>query len=394
MSTLRSKQGSRAIIDDILWGTVKGDDEKLPRGGILARAPRMVKTQGLRVLSVTKDIVLNRYFQSAVGVVLAAMLYYAFLAGLYLVDEVHDVSGLRELELAEKLTIRVVAPREESALQDFVSKYSICPVVEEIQITWGHTSNKPPSAKSFTYSKTHSTVVFDELVGDDSGWPRPHYASSLPSRTEAVMLLDADVLIDCDDLKFVQSVWRSGRETMVGVLPRIHMKWEYKDGSPTKYTYHGWSRVWWNSAYSLMLSGAAMIHRDILKQTKDCEELVKVLKQNPECHNVALSMWMSSKHRNPVKDDDGVPESKVGGDSKAIHPPMWTQVPVRRRPSSARAVSAHIDEESQRLWENRGGESPRATTCQCLTTLAASLQIDDLPYVRSKAVVAKKKLFW
>ena len=137
-----------------------------------------------------------------------------------------------------------------------------------------------------------------------------------------------------------------------------------------------------------------MIHRDILKQTKDCEELVKVLKQNPECHNVALSMWMSSKHRNPVKDDDGVPESKVGGDSKAIHPPMWTQVPVRRRPSSARAVSAHVDEETQRLWENRGGESPRATTCQCLTTLAASLRIDDLPYVRSKAVVAKKKLFW
>lgn len=393
MSTLRSKPG-RGIATGDLWGHVKQNDAKGPRGDILAKAPRMLKAHGLKVLSVAKDVALNGYFQTAVGVTIAAMFYYAFLAGLYLVDEVHDVNGLRELELSEKLTIRVVAPRKESALRDFVSKYSICPVVEEIQVTWGHTSSKPPLATSFTYSKTHSTVVYDEFVGDDSGWPQAHYSSMLPSRTEAVMLLDADVLIDCEDLKFVQSVWRSGRETMVGVLPRIHMKWKYEDGSPTEYTYHGWSRVWWNSAYSLMLSGAAMVHRDLLKQTKDCEELVALLEKHPECHNVALSMWMSSKHRKALIDDaNGVPESAVGADSKAVHPPMWAQVPVTRR-SGPLVSSAHVDEVSQKLWEKRDGESARATTCQCLTKLATALDIRDLSYVRSKAVVAKNRLFW
>ena len=303
-----------------------------------------------------------------------------------------------QLDLEEKMTIRVIAPRKLRALQDFVGKYSICPVVEEVQITWGHTKDAPPTADSFTYSKTHSTVVFEQVNNDSGDWPPSHYSSSLPVKTEAVMLLDADVLIDCEDLKFVQSVWRSGRETMVGVLPRIHMKWTYDDGREPEYTYHGWSRVWWNSAYSLMLSGAAVVHRDLLQQTRTSQSLVNLLSENPECHNVALSMWISSKHRNPLKDtgssDSGALFDSASGASTTLRPPVWAQVKVNRRASSALAASAHVDDTEKSKWAARGEDHPKATTCQCLTMLAKALEIEDLAYVRSKAVVARKKFFW
>ncbi len=247
MSTLRSKQAARGGLNsDLLWGEKKDEPSRLSRG-MFAKA-HLFPTQGMKAVSVIKGVLSNRYIQVSSLVLIAAMLYYAFLSWLYLVDEIHDVAALRELNLTEKLTIRVIAPRKIEALHKFVSKYSICPVVEEVQITWGHTKEAPPSVDSFTYSKTHSTVVFEQVNSDSGDWPPSHYSSSLPSRTEAVMLLDADVLVDCDDIKFAQSVWRSGRETMVGFLPRIHMKWTYDDGRLPEYTYHGWSRVWWKSA--------------------------------------------------------------------------------------------------------------------------------------------------
>jgi hypothetical protein len=358
-----------------------------------------VKAYATNVFVWAKCVVQNRTLQKVVLVVVAAILYYAYLASLYLVDEVHDVNSLRELDIAEKITIRVVAPRKLLALHNFVGKYSICPVVEEIQIVWGHTTDPPPALSSFTFTKTHSTVVFDEL-SPNIGWPLVHYASSLPVRTEAVMLMEADVSMACDDLKFTHSVWRGGRETLVGVLPRVHVKWptaEKGSAAPAQYTYHGWERVWWNSAYSLMLTGAVMAHTELLQQTQKSEKLLRVLSQHPECYNVGLSMWMSSASRSPLSGPQDNPQ--VGANTTPQRAPMWARVPVSRLSSgylgggASAAASAHVDAEEKRRWERRS-DHPRATTCQCLTMLAVALEISDIPYVRSKAIVARNKWFW
>ena len=186
----------------------------------------------------------NRYLWGSMIVLVFACLYYAFLASLYLVDEVYEVNSLRELTLEEKFTIRVVAPRNDDIqLQKFVGRYSICQSVEEIQVVWGHTAEPPPEATSFTYTKTHCPVVFD-VVDNELEWPPVHYGTTNPqnikTRTEGVFLLEVDVEIECEDLKFVHSVWRSGRESLVGVLPRVHVK----DPDSAQYTYHGWNRVW------------------------------------------------------------------------------------------------------------------------------------------------------
>jgi hypothetical protein len=148
--------------------------------------------------------------------ILAAVLYYCYLASLYLVDEVYDAKGPQELELVERFTIRVAAPKSGTSLADFIQEYSICPAVAEIQVLWNHV-NPAPSKDSFVYRKTHCPVVFEEVHGRALS-----YATSLSTVTEGVLLLDVGMKLSCTDLTFAHSVWRSGKKSLIGFFPRLH----------------------------------------------------------------------------------------------------------------------------------------------------------------------------
>jgi hypothetical protein len=86
--------------------------------------------------------------------------YYLYLDNLYIIDEVLDVSGPRELMLRERVTIRVLSPSKFSDLNHFILTYSVCPVVKEIQIVWSHTEPYP-SNSIFKFEHTHSKVSFN-----------------------------------------------------------------------------------------------------------------------------------------------------------------------------------------------------------------------------------------
>ena len=90
--------------------------------------------------------------------------YYLYLDKLYLVDEVLEGTGPRELTLREKVTIRVVAPNKLEDLTKFVLEYSVCQPVYEIQIIW-LSKEAPPSNSHFKYPHTHSKVSFHEKYG-------------------------------------------------------------------------------------------------------------------------------------------------------------------------------------------------------------------------------------
>ncbi len=83
-----------------------------------------------------------------------------------MVDEVFDGNGPRELTIKEKISIRVVAPVHTNDLHTFVLAYSVCPVVQEIQVIWNQLS-AIPSDSTFKYPHTHSKVTFNT---DPSGF--------------------------------------------------------------------------------------------------------------------------------------------------------------------------------------------------------------------------------
>lgn len=168
--------------------------------------------------------------------------YYTYLDRLYLFDEVLEGNALRELTLDEKFTIRVQHVSTLSSLKFFVSHYSLCKSVHEVAIGW-EAPVAPPTNDIFTFAHTHSKVTFKwiKTTAHETGLASGLFDASIPTETEgewhiamfqmfdevisiycsaAVLFLDEDVFVSCDDLTFAHNVWRSGPNAMVGFFPR------------------------------------------------------------------------------------------------------------------------------------------------------------------------------
>jgi hypothetical protein len=185
--------------------------------------------------------------------VLSSIIYYLYLNHLYLLDEVLEIDKLREKTMDEKLTLIIEPSISEPSLRSFVSYYSLCTCVHEIIIAW-ETSNFP-SSDYFQYAHTHSKVTFskrlvsssypsiyDIYVGDQykidtegTDYIRSELIARIICNTStcsfcidwnsfvsAVMFMDVDIHVSCEDLAFTHNVWRSGNESIVGYFPRLH----------------------------------------------------------------------------------------------------------------------------------------------------------------------------
>ena len=300
---------------------------------------------------------------SLIGIIFvgfALMLYYSYLTSLYLVDEVYDGKGPLELDLQERVTLRVKAPKSGTRLADFIRDYSICPVVAEIQVLWTHT-NPPPAQDSFVYSKTHCPVAF-ELVQD----PVSSYATNLPTKTEGVLLLDVGIRVSCTDIAFAHSVWRSSKTALIGFFPRLHAA-PLSDSSGVEaaqfqsYSYFGRFHVWWNSLYSIMLPAGVFADTKMLQQSGHSSALTSVLKENPNCYHVGLSVWAAFY--------------TPGG--MGSPPPMWVKVPA----------TGIIDADSVSVDKH----------AECLEKLSKALNLrpeQQMRYSAAKSVRAREQLFW
>ena len=108
--------------------------------------------------------------------------YYFYLVKLYLLDETYDIRGPKELQLIEKLTIRVYEPVDVKDLNKFVLHYSICPCVHEIQVIWHSTNKEAPQHDSFKYTTTHSKVSFHKLQSYEQAYEQ-YMSSNMESQT-------------------------------------------------------------------------------------------------------------------------------------------------------------------------------------------------------------------
>ena len=293
--------------------------------------------------------------------VLLMSIFYGYLTTLYLVDEVYDGNGPRELELAEKFTVRVLIEGGDGgpALSRFVSTYSLCQSVEEVQVIWldkAEGSAPPPSPSDFVYAHTHSRVSFHTVAATAAAQPLSatvlSQAGLATVATETVLLLDVGVEAECADLAFAHNVWRSGKGTLVGFFPRLHR--HYPDTK--QYTYYGWLHVWWNGIYSILLPKGLFVSKVLLQKLGASNELSAALQLRPECVDMALSAFAAA--------DNG-------------RPPVWANVPVRLGREKSRESTAEL-----------------AVGAECLAALAAALKVERLPYSRHKSSRASSFVFW
>lgn len=81
---------------------------------------------------------------------------------------------------------------------------------------------------------------------------------------KAVLSIDDDLVIPCDDIKNSLNVWQSNRYSIVGFTPRMATH----DIISGKSRYLRWQHTWWNGIYSIMLTKVAFLHRDYLQNYK------------------------------------------------------------------------------------------------------------------------------
>eukprot|EP00599_Poterioochromonas_sp_BG-1_P009335 CAMPEP_0173152980 /NCGR_PEP_ID=MMETSP1105-20130129/12576_1 /TAXON_ID=2985 /ORGANISM="Ochromonas sp., Strain BG-1" /LENGTH=286 /DNA_ID=CAMNT_0014068805 /DNA_START=111 /DNA_END=967 /DNA_ORIENTATION=+ len=199
--------------------------------------------------------------------------------------------GPNELKVSDQFTLRVYAPANVEELEQFVVHHSICPVVHEIQILWHNSQLNSPPVESFPYTTAHSKVSFHYF--HDSSHISQQYFQTDNIKTKAVMYMDADVFVSCDDLNFAYSVWRSSDETAVGFFPRSIKKVK-TSGDATRFEFESVYNVALKNEYHLLLSSAILLKKDYIENLAKSESAASLLKSNPECASIIISSFLSS----------------------------------------------------------------------------------------------------
>ncbi len=232
-----------------------------------------------------------KYAKYIVGLIVGLICYYSYLDSLYIIDEVYNGDKLREYTIQEKTTIRVEPAVQNGKydfelLNNFIGIYSICQNVHEIQILWPSLTIPPPKSTDFVYPKTHSLVTVDIIDPVE-------YSSlkiQIPVMTESIFLLDLDIRMTCEDLRFTHSVWRSSKDSLVGYFPHLHTYKNEKDIGGVV----GYSSVLWKKSYSLLLTSAVMMKQQYLQSLSSFVPLQSYLKSHNECSTIALSLYAAS----------------------------------------------------------------------------------------------------
>ncbi|EXB58473.1 hypothetical protein L484_005207 [Morus notabilis] len=128
-------------------------------------------------------------------------------------------------------------------LKLYVKHYSRCSSVREIVVVWN--KGTPPRVSDFD-----STVPIRIRIEEENSLNNRFKEDSL-IKTRAVLELDDDIMMTCDDLERGFKLWRQHPDRIVGFYPRL------SHGSQLKYRGEHFARR--HKGYNMILTGAAFI---------------------------------------------------------------------------------------------------------------------------------------
>ncbi|WOL03006.1 glycosyltransferase family protein 64 [Canna indica] len=159
-------------------------------------------------------------------------------------------------------------------LKLYVKHYSRCESVREIVVVWN--KGKPPSEDEFD-----SAVPVRIRVEKHNSLNNRFKVDPL-IKTRAVLELDDDIMMTCNDIEKGFRVWRENPDRLVGFYPRLI------DGSPLQYRNERYARG--KNGYNVILTGAAFMDceyafkkywseeasegRDFVDKSFNCEDLL------------------------------------------------------------------------------------------------------------------------
>ncbi|XP_077253112.1 glucosamine inositolphosphorylceramide transferase 1-like [Tasmannia lanceolata] len=128
-------------------------------------------------------------------------------------------------------------------LKMYVKHYSRCSSVGEIVVVWN--KGKPPKPSDL------DSAVPVRIRVEKKNSLNNRFKVDPFIKTRAVLELDDDIMMTCDDVERGFRVWRENPDRIVGFYPRLI------DGSPLKYRDEKYART--HMGYNMILTGAAFI---------------------------------------------------------------------------------------------------------------------------------------
>ncbi|EEF29466.1 transferase, transferring glycosyl groups, putative [Ricinus communis] len=189
-------------------------------------------------------------------------------------------------------------------LKMYVKHYSSCSSVKEIVVVWN--KGIPPKL-----SDLDSAVPIRIRVENKNSLNNRFKKDSL-IKTRAVLELDDDIMMTCDDIERGFNVWRQYPDRIVGFYPR------YISGSPLKYRGEKYART--HKGYNMILTGAAFIDSKLAFERYWGEEAKagrEMVDKNFNCEDVLLNYLYanasSSKTVEYVRPTWAIDTSKFSG---------------------------------------------------------------------------------
>jgi hypothetical protein len=132
-------------------------------------------------------------------------------------------------------------------LKMFVEHYSKCASVREIVVVWN--KGRPPSQGEF------KSLVPVRIRVENKNTLNNRFNIDKEIKTRAVMELDDDIMMTCDDLERGFKVWRECPDRIVGYYPRL------AEGRSLEYRNERYARQ--QGGYNIILTGAAFMDHEL-----------------------------------------------------------------------------------------------------------------------------------
>lgn len=174
-------------------------------------------------------------------------------------------------------------------MSEGVSFYSKCDLVENIHVIWSEKNSPPEEIRKKFATQAHPQVFFDIQDVDSLN---SRFKPLTGPHTDAIFTVDDDMRVSCKDLGLGYEVWLNSQRTLVGYMPRLHLR--QSDGK--SWRYRCWWRVWWHGTYSIMLTKAAFLHHDYFNLYTNVmpQSIRDLVDKGRNCEDIAMQFLIAN----------------------------------------------------------------------------------------------------
>jgi hypothetical protein len=248
--------------------------------------------------------------------------------------------------------------RPPEVVEEAIEHYKTCDTVRYIYVVWSDRDNPPPTSMLEKYGRVKhdhvSQVGFK--IQESTSLNNRFKPLDGAEHTDAIFAVDDDMRVSCRDLALAFEVWKSSPRSLVGFMPRVHLR--DRNGV---LRYRCWWSTWWHGVYSIILTKAAILHHDYLEMytTTMPPEVRALVDQERNCEDIAMQFLISNS--------TGLPPIYVKGHLKDLGALNGIST------SHNVAKSQHMDTRSKclnELTQYYGGVTPLVTSHNIVNSAA------------------------